>query len=380
MSTLKHIKDMGSEKVKEYISSSNLNKKEKPEKIVVGLHNNDVEGPLLGLLDTEVDKVIEGMLIVASTLEVDCLFLYLPEYAQDKGKNIETKMNDKGIKIKFGIIDVRENQNNAIFHITTMIDIANVFNGIKEEVVYVSIDGGGLRKVSYGTKFSELIESPLDEIKCFEIGTSFYDVSVLKYPIEVIPITNGVVNVITKEACIVDEVKKKLLKYRNQSCGKCVFCREGLIQLSTMTSEISKGKGKNDFLSLIKEIGETMKFSTPCSLGQTSSDIILRSIELYEDEYKTHINKKKCPTEICISSAMIYIDPNKCKGCGECLDHCPKDCIDGKPKYIHMIDELECNKCGKCLEACEYEAIVKTRGRLPKLPTRLTRCGKFRGR
>lgn len=45
-----------------------------------------------------------------------------------------------------------------------------------------------------------------------------------------------------------------------------------------------------------------------------------------------------------------------------------------------MIDEFECTKCGKCISACENDAIIQTNGRLPKLPTRLTKCGKFKKR
>ena len=76
----------------------------------------------------------------------------------------------------------------------------------------------------------------------------------------------------------------------------------------------------------------------------------------------------------------IYIDPNACTGCEECADVCPADAIEGKSGFIHMIDEFECTKCGKCIAACEEEAIIQTDGRLPKLPTRLTKVGKFKKR
>ena len=55
-----------------------------------------------------------------------------------------------------------------------------------------------------------------------------------------------------------------------------------------------------------------------------------------------------------------------------------KDCIEGKPKFIHMIDEFECDRCGKCVEACEEECIHITTGKVPKLPDRLTKVGKFK--
>ena len=74
----------------------------------------------------------------------------------------------------------------------------------------------------------------------------------------------------------------------------------------------------------------------------------------------------------------IYIDPMKCTGCEECVEVCPVDCIEGDDGYIHMIDDMDCIKCGKCIEVCPDNAIVRATGRLPKLPDKLTKVGKFR--
>ena len=90
------------------------------------------------------------------------------------------------------------------------------------------------------------------------------------------------------------------------------------------------------------------------------------------------MKKNKCPAGVCAAFVHIYIDPLKCTGCCDCADVCPEGCIEGKAKFIHMIDEFECTKCGKCVEACEEEAIVLTAGKLPKLPSRLTKVGKFK--
>ena len=60
------------------------------------------------------------------------------------------------------------------------------------------------------------------------------------------------------------------------------------------------------------------------------------------------------------------------------MDACPKDCIEGKAKYIHMIDDFDCDKCGKCIEACEERPIIKTSGKVQKLPNLLTKVGRFK--
>ena len=91
-----------------------------------------------------------------------------------------------------------------------------------------------------------------------------------------------------------------------------------------------------------------------------------------------HIRKKECPAGACSAFTHIYIDSQLCTGCEDCADICPKDCIEGKRGYIHMLDEFDCDKCGKCVEACEERAIILTSGKLPKLPDRLTKVGRFR--
>jgi fumarate reductase flavoprotein subunit/NADH-quinone oxidoreductase subunit F len=191
---------------------------------------------------------------------------------------------------------------------------------------------------------------------------------------------NGIIRVLTGKNCIVDDAAKKTLACKAQSCGKCVFCREGLIQLEFMQAETTQGRGKMEFLDLTKEIGEAMCFSTPCSMGQQSARISLSAMGKFASEYEAHIKKKNCPAGVCQAFVMIYIDPAVCTGCGDCLDVCPKDCIEGKPKFIHMIDEFECDRCGKCVEACEEECIHITTGKVPKLPDRLTKVGKFKKR
>jgi fumarate reductase flavoprotein subunit/NADH-quinone oxidoreductase subunit F len=160
-----------------------------------------------------------------------------------------------------------------------------------------------------------------------------------------------------------------------QSCGKCVFCREGLIQLQYMHKEFTLGRGKAEYIDLIKEIGEGMLTQTPCTMGQQSAIPALTATEKFEAIYKAHI-KKNC--DICFSKEAIYIDPKLCQGCGDCADVCPHDCIEGKAKFIHMIDDFDCDLCGKCIEACEYEAIIRTTGKVPKLPNKLTKVGRFK--
>ena len=142
-----------------------------------------------------------------------------------------------------------------------------------------------------------------------------------------------------------------------------------------MHKEMTAGRGKAEHLDLIKEIGEGMVISTPCTVGQNAAVPALTALGNFGSVYKDHI-KKKCG--VCFSKEVIYIDPKLCQGCEECADVCPKGCIEGKKKFIHMIDDFDCDLCGKCIEVCEYDAIIRTKDKVPKLPTKLTKVGKFK--
>ena len=108
-----------------------------------------------------------------------------------------------------------------------------------------------------------------------------------------------------------------------------------------MVKEITQGQGKKEFTDMMTEIGEAMTFSTPCTMGQTASDFAMGTLKYFASEYEDHIKKKKCANNVCSAFMSIYIDPNLCEGCEECADVCPKDAIEGKAGYIHMIDEFE---------------------------------------
>ncbi len=366
-----------------------------PIRVVAGLNNADTNGALLAILKEDPDKVMEGMSVAAIAVNAEEMYLNIPESEEALAKELEEKASGYGIQIKTGIVNCRESRGGAFHHIETMAALADIFTGDYEPCTYmaVCIDGktSDLIRVSYGMKVSDvigqglaLLENPgmeMGDVKAAALGTRLCDASVLDMVIEEkTQIGNGVITLYGSKCCMIHEAEKVLAAERRQSCGKCTFCREGLIQLHTMTREITEGQGKKEFTDMITEIGEAMVFSTPCTMGQTASDFSLGTLKYFASEYEDHIKKKKCANNVCSAFMSIYIDPNECQGCEECADVCPAGAIEGKAGYIHMIDEFECTKCGKCIAACENEAIIQTTGRVPKLPTRLTKCGKFKKR
>ena len=346
--------------------------------VVAALNNADTDMVYLELLKTVPEKVLEGCAIAALAAGAQKAVLAVPEKEEELAQSLKEKAAGCGVEVVNEFINIRKNQANLLIHIAACADLADAFDGCYEPGICVSVNGAPLKKVPADAKVSEIAD--LSEAKAVQVGYAYYTPQECEASVGELNPANGIIRVLTGKNCIVDDAAKKTLACKAQSCGKCVFCREGLIQLEFMQAETTQGRGKMEFLDLTKEIGEAMCFSTPCSMGQQSARISLSAMSKFASEYEAHIKKKTCPAGVCQAFVMIYIDPLVCTGCGDCMDVCPKDCIEGKPKFIHMIDEFECDRCGKCVEACEEECIHITTGKVPKLPDRLTKVGKFKKR
>jgi ferredoxin len=407
---INYAKDLGKEKVIEIVKVAQIKEygiyndklvsdewnfesleKDKPDKIIGALNNSDTEYMLLDILKENIVGVIEGLAIAAFATDTDNIEIAIPTEDSVLADKILAMGKDCGVDVTvtFGIVDVRAARNSIIHHIETAASISALFGNVdnykKTTVVAVKEADktiGKSMEIPYGKTIAEII-SPLekDNIKAISIGTKVYAESAVDLMIdENFPLENGVITVFDKKCCMADQSEKALSKVLINGCGKCTFCREGTIQIHTRMKDITQGKGETTDIAMINEIGSAMSFSSMCSMGQTGANFALTSLELFGEEIDAHIRKKRCPSEVCSAFMNIYIDPSVCDGCGDCIDVCPVDCIDGKAKYIHMIDEFDCTKCGKCSEVCPTNAVVRTTGRLPKLPQRLTRVGRFNRR
>ncbi len=176
---------------------------------------------------------------------------------------------------------------------------------------------------------------------------------------------SGGMIVMDEDTCMVDVARYFIEFLTDESCGKCVPCREGLRQMLKILTDITQGKGKEGDIELLEELSETAIEASLCALGKSAPNPFLSTLRYFRDEYEAHIKEKRCPALSCRELVSYYIDPEKCKACGICLRKCPVDAIDGGKKKIHIIDQEKCTKCGTCFEVCpdRFGAVTKISGR-----------------
>lgn len=173
---------------------------------------------------------------------------------------------------------------------------------------------------------------------------------------------SGGMIVMDDRTCMVDVARYYLTFLAEESCGKCVPCREGIRRMLEILNDICEGRGKPDDLETLSELGETVKEASLCGLGKSAPNPVLTTLRYFKDEYLAHVNDKRCPAGVCRNLTVYYIDKALCKGCGLCKKNCPSGAIDGRPRETYTVDTSKCIKCGNCMDVCGFGA-VKTGGR-----------------
>ena len=171
---------------------------------------------------------------------------------------------------------------------------------------------------------------------------------------------SGGLVVMAEDTCMVEVARFFMNFTKNESCGKCVPCREGTKNMLKILTKIVRGEGEMSDLDTLEELAYTVKDGSLCGLGKTAPNPVLSTLKYFRDEYIAHIRDHKCPAGVCTAMKKISIDPDKCKGCTKCARTCPVGAIEGTVKNPHKIDPSKCIKCEACLNACPFKAISKS--------------------
>jgi NADH-quinone oxidoreductase subunit F len=243
--------------------------------------------------------------------------------------------------------------------------IYKIGGGIRKDKNFKAVQTGG---PSGGCLPEKLIDLPVDFDELTKVGSMM---------------GSGGMIVMDEDTCMVDVARYFLNFLSDESCGKCVPCRAGIDQMVKILNRICEGKGQPGDIELLEEICETTRDASLCALGQTAPNPVLSTVQYFRDEYKAHIDQKRCPAGVCKALVSFYIDPEKCQACQICLRNCPVQAISGGKNIIHVIDQAKCTKCGTCFEVCpqRFSAVVKVSGEpVPASPPSGTEVARKKGK
>jgi NADP-reducing hydrogenase subunit HndC len=219
--------------------------------------------------------------------------------------------------------------------------IFDIGGGIRDGKAFKAAQTGG---PSGGIIPPQFLDTPIDYENLAKIGSIM---------------GSGGLIVMDEDDCIPNIAKFYLDFTVDESCGKCAPCRIGGRKLLNYLDKICDGKGTHEDIENMREISEAMSRASLCGLGQTASNPVQSSLRYFMDEYKEHIDDKRCRAGKCKNLLRYTIDKTKCVGCTACARVCPANAIAGERKQPHSINNETCIKCGQCYEICKFHAITR---------------------
>lgn len=225
---------------------------------------------------------------------------------------------------------------------TTLREIVfDIGGGIRNGKKFKAVQIGG---PSGGCLTEEHLDLPMDYDSLIKAGAM---------------VGSGGLVVMNEDTCIVEVARFFMNFTQNESCGKCVPCREGTKNMLKILEKIVHGEGTMEDLDKLEELAIAVKDGSLCGLGKTAPNPVLSTLKYFRDEYVAHIKDKKCPAGVCTALKTIKIKEDLCRGCTKCARTCPVGAIEGTVKQPHHINQEKCIKCEACLLHCPFKAIVK---------------------
>ena len=217
--------------------------------------------------------------------------------------------------------------------------IFDIGGGVRDGKAFKAVQIGG---PSGGCLTTEDLDLPLDFDSLKKAGAM---------------IGSGGLVVMDEDTCMVEIARFFMNFTQNESCGKCVPCREGTKRMLEILENIVAGKGTLEDLDLLEEIADTVTNTALCGLGKSAASPVVSTLKYFRAEYLAHVVQKICPSRVCTALKVYEIEAEKCKGCSKCARQCPVGAISGTVKSPFTINTNTCIKCGACVDSCAFKAI-----------------------
>lgn len=217
--------------------------------------------------------------------------------------------------------------------------IFDIGGGIKGDGEFKAVQIGG---PSGGCLITPNLDVPLDFDSLKKMGAM---------------IGSGGLVVMDDHTCMVEVARFFMNFTQNESCGKCVPCREGTKRMLEILERIVAGNGTLEDLDILEELAKMITDTALCGLGKSAAQPVMSTLRVFRDEYVEHVVDKKCRSGNCSAMRKYVIMPELCKGCSKCARNCPVGAIKGKIKEPFTINSDVCIKCGACESACPFHAI-----------------------
>ena len=299
-----------------------------------------------------------------------------PPYPAEKGlwgqptviNNIETIANVPGILENgpswFKSLGTKSSRGTKLFSVagksvsTGFIEVpmGTTFSSIIYNIAGGVKDGNSLKAIHLGGPAGVCIppanlETPIDFESLSEIGAT---------------LGLGGLIILDDKTCMVNLARYFMDFLQNESCGKCIPCREGTRKMLDILEGITKRpkeESTHETLERFKgvvqleSLAEVIRDTSLCGLGQNAPNPVLSSLKWFREEFEEHIFDRRCAAGVCHDLRTFFIDVEYCNGCNICQKKCPENAIIGSLKQPHFIIESKCTGCGICFDACKFSAI-----------------------
>ena len=218
--------------------------------------------------------------------------------------------------------------------------IYDIGGGVQNKRPFKAVQTGG---PSGGMLPESLLDLEVDFDKLTEVGSMM---------------GSGGMIVMDDRNCMVDVARYYINFLLEESCGKCVPCREGLRQMDLLLEKVTKGEGGLEVIDQIERLGKVMTVGSLCGLGKSAANPVLSSLRYFREEYEAHLTEGKCVGGVCKDLITYSVIDENCPGCLICKRECPEKAISGEKKVVHVIDADKCTRCGICFAVCKFDAIL----------------------